>query len=57
MAAAVPSDLRAFHNHHHLLCTQPAVPSSDPFAFSRDPAGSYPRVRQKTPTILIFHMR
>lgn len=57
MAAAVPSDLQAFHNHHHLLCAQPAVPSSDPFAFSRDPAGRCPHVRQKTPTILIFHVR
>lgn len=41
MAAAVPSDLQAFHEHCHLLCAQLAVPSRNRFAFSRDPkAGS-----------------
>lgn len=41
MAAAVPCDLQAFHEHCHLLCAQLAVPSRNRFAFSRDPkAGS-----------------
>lgn len=41
MAAAVPSDLQAFHERRHLLCAQRAVPSRNGFAFSRDPkAGS-----------------